>query len=456
MVNLLQSRGEPIEEVYAVEGTPLVTGPSAVLARAANPNAARLFYAWSMTAEAQQLNVEVGALRSVHPLVKDRPERKKLSDIKTLREDAAAVADQADDIKARYFKLLQGVIMRRRTLLGAAALLPFGAKVVSAAPPAETITPALIEAAKKEGKVSYYTAMDLSVAEPMAKAFEAKFPGIKVAVERTGAERLFNRLAQETASNIKRCDVVNSSDAAHFITWKREGWLQPYVTVDIAENVAPEMRDPDGTFVNQRTHLSTMAYHIGLVKPEDAPKGFNDLLDPKYAGKLVKGHPGYSGTIMTATHQIARELGWGYFEKLAKQKVMQVQSATEPPKKLEAGERAIAVDGSDYLFWMARERGVPIEVVYPVEGTPLIANPMAVFKAAPNPNAARLMFAWIMSGEGQEFIVNLSGQYPANLKVKAKAGRPPLSSIKTMREDPVEVEKMADEIKAKYARIFKV
>ena len=97
-----------------------------------------------------------------------------------------------------------------------------------------------------------------------------------------------------------------------------------------------------------------MAYNTSLVKPEDAPKGFNDLLDPKYAGKMVKGHPGYSGTIMTATHQIARELGWGYFEKLAKQKVMQVQSATEPPKKLEAGERAVAVDGSDYLFWMAQ------------------------------------------------------------------------------------------------------
>ena len=61
-----------------IEGTPLITGPSAVMARAPNPNAARLFYAWSMTAEAQQLNVDVGALRSAHPLVKDRPERKKL------------------------------------------------------------------------------------------------------------------------------------------------------------------------------------------------------------------------------------------------------------------------------------------------------------------------------------------------------------------------------------------
>ena len=346
--------------------------------------------------------------------------------------------------------------MRRRTFLAASALIPLGARVASAAPPAESITPALIEAARKEGKVTYYTAMDLSVAEPMAKAFEAKFPGIKVAVERTGAERLFNRLAQETASNIKRCDVVNTSDAAHVITWKRQDWLQPYVTVEIAENVDPDQRDVDGTFVNQRTHLSAMAYNSSLVKPEDAPKGFNDLLDPKYAGKLVKAHPGYSGTIMTATQQIARELGWGYFEKLAKQKVLQVQSATEPPKKLEAGERAIAVDGSDYLFWMSRERGAPIEVVFPVEGTPQISNPMAVFKAAPNPSAARLLFAWIMSGDGQEFIVNLSGQYPANKKVKAKAGRPALSSIKTLREDPAAVEKMADEIKTKYARTFKV
>jgi iron(III) transport system substrate-binding protein len=346
--------------------------------------------------------------------------------------------------------------MRRRTLIKTAALLPFGARVASAAPAAEAVTPALVEATRKEGKVSYYTAMDLSVAEPMAKAFEARYPGIKVSVERTGAERLFNRIAQENASNIRRADVVNTSDAAHVIVWKRQDWLQPYVTSDIAENVPAEQRDPDGTYTNQRTHLSTIAYNTSLVKPEDAPKGYNDLLDPKYVGKLVKGHPGYSGTIMTATQQTARALGWGYFEKLAKQKVLQVQSATEPPKKIEAGERAIAADGSDYLFWMAKERGAPIEVVHAVEGTPQISNPMAIFRWAPNPNAARLLIAWIMSAEGQAFIVDLSGQYPASKAVKAKTGRPPLASIKTWREDPAEVERTAEEIKAKYARLFKV
>jgi iron(III) transport system substrate-binding protein len=224
----------------------------------------------------------------------------------------------------------------------------------------------------------------------------------------------------------------------------------------MARDLPAEMVDPDGMYCNQRTHLSAIAYNTKLVAPADAPKGFNDLLDPKYAGKLVKGHPGYSGTIMTATQQIARELGWPYLEKLAKQKVLQVQSATEPPKRLEAGERAIAVDGSDYLFWLAKERGSPIEVVLAVEGTPQISNPMAVFKAAPNPNAARLLVSWIMSPEGQQFIVTLSGQYPANRQVKPKAGRPVLADVKTFREDPAAVEKQADQIKAQYARYFKV
>src|SRR5258708_38273303 len=124
--------------------------------------------------------------------------------------------------------------MRRRSLLKTAALLPFGARVVSAAPAAEPVTPAMIEAAKREGTVTYYTAMDLSVAEPLAKAFEAKYPGIKVKVERTGAGRLFNRNAQEAPSKIYRVDVVNSSDAAHFLPWKRDGWLAPFMSEAMA------------------------------------------------------------------------------------------------------------------------------------------------------------------------------------------------------------------------------
>ena len=119
-------------------------------------------------------------------------------------------------------------------------------KVLAAAPPATAITPELIAAAKKEGKLAYYTSIDLPIAEKIAKAFEAKFPGISVQVERTGAERVFQRIGQEYGSSIHAVDAVNSSDAAHFIVWKREGILQPFVPEDVAKYYKPEQSDADG------------------------------------------------------------------------------------------------------------------------------------------------------------------------------------------------------------------
>ena len=106
----------------------------------------------------------------------------------------------------------------------------------AAAPPPSAITPELIEAAKKEGKVIYYTSIDLPLAEKIAKAFEAKFPGVAVRVERSGAERIFQRIGQEYSANIHAVDVVNSSDAAQLIFWKREGMLAPFVPEDVAKH----------------------------------------------------------------------------------------------------------------------------------------------------------------------------------------------------------------------------
>src|SRR5262245_65152299 len=202
----------------------------------------------------------------------------------------------------------------RRDMLKAgtalAATTVFAEPIRAQAPPAEAVTPALIEAAKKEGKVVYYTSVDLPLAEKVAKSFEAKYPGISVRVERTGAERVFTRIAQEYGSNIHAVDVVNSSDAAHLIVWKRNGWLEPYVPEEVAQHFPAEHKDPDGTFASFRVYLCTMGYNTSLVKPEDAPKSFADLLQPKWAGKIVKAHPSYSGTILTATYQTARDVGW--------------------------------------------------------------------------------------------------------------------------------------------------
>src|SRR6267378_8216431 len=121
-------------------------------------------------------------------------------------------------------------LTRRDIIKGSAALglTAFATPLKAAAPEPVAITPSLIEAARKEAKVILYSAMDLPVGEKLGKAFEAKYPGVQVQIERSGSERLFQRIDQEFSSGIRAADVVNSSDASHFITWKRNGWLAPF------------------------------------------------------------------------------------------------------------------------------------------------------------------------------------------------------------------------------------
>jgi iron(III) transport system substrate-binding protein len=347
----------------------------------------------------------------------------------------------------------------RRELLagsGALALTVHASPLRAQAPAAATITPTLIEAAKKEGKVVFYTSIDLPLAERIAKAFEAKYPGVAVRVERSGAERIFQRIGQEYASRIHAVDIANSSDAAHFVAWKRDGLLAPYLPEDVAKHYPAEHKDPDGMFASFRTWVCIIAYNTNLVKAEDAPKSFADLLDPKWAGKMVKAHPGYSGTIMTATYQMSRDLGWPYFEKLAKQRIMQVQSSADPPKKLALGERAVMADGNEYNVFQLKEGGQAVEPVYATEGSPLIVGPNGIFKNAPNPNAARLFQNYCFSAECQQLIVDVGGLRSLHPLVKEKPGRRPWKDVKTMKDDPVAVEKMGEEIKTRYSQLFKV
>ena len=348
---------------------------------------------------------------------------------------------------------------RRDVLVGSGALAAgasFSTRVLSAPPPATPVTPELIAAAKKEGKVVWYTSIDLKVSQEVAQRFEAKYPGVKVQVERTGAERILQRIGQEYQSNIHAADVVNSSDASHLAYWKEQGWLAPYVPEDVAKFYPPEHKDADGMYASFRIFLCIIAYNTSLVKKDEAPKSFADLLKPEWKSKIVKAHPGYSGTILTATFQTARDLGWGYFEKLAQQHVLQVQSASVPPKKLELGERAVQADGVEYLIFKEKESGQPVEPVYASEGTPLIVGPNGIFKAAPNPNAARLFESYCFTAECQQVNIDTGGLRSAHPQTKEKAGRTPLKDIKLMKDDAVGVLKNAAAVKAHYVKLFHV
>src|SRR5262249_15401763 len=271
--------------------------------------------------------------------------------------------------------------LSRRDMLKASTVLAAGAAfaepLAAAAPEPTPPSAAMIQGARKEGTLAFYTAMELPLAEGLSKAFEAKYPGIKVRVKRSGAERVFQRIGKEEEIRIHEVDVVCSTDAGHFVRWRREGLLAPFLPEDAAKHLPPEQIGAEGMYATAFASLSPIGYNTNLVKPEEAPTTFADLLDPRWRGKLVKGTPDYSGPIFTATFALARDLGWSYFERLAQQKVVQVQSSRDPPNRLARGESAVQADGARSELLLLRERGAPVEVVYAGEGTPLIIAPSA-------------------------------------------------------------------------------
>jgi iron(III) transport system substrate-binding protein len=135
---------------------------------------------------------------------------------------------------------------------------------------------------------------------------------------------------------------------------------------------------------------------------------------------------------------------------------MQVQSSTDPPKKLALGERAVMADGNEYGVVLLKEAGQPVEPVYPTEGTPTISGPTAIFATAPHPSAARLFQAWLHTRETQQFFADYTAQYSAHAQVESKPGRRKISDLKLMKEDPAGVEAAAEDIKTRYAKLFRV
>jgi iron(III) transport system substrate-binding protein len=340
-------------------------------------------------------------------------------------------------------------LTRKRMLGLTAAGLAAGPRLASAA---ANVVPDVAKA-KAEGTVVFYTSVDVGVAERVARDFQSKY-GIKVQVERTGSERVFQRIGQEYGSNVHAVDVVNSSDASHFLVWKKNGWLASVPLEEIERYWPPQYRDPDAQYATWRATLSPIAYNSSLVKPNDAPRHWADLLEPRWKGKIVKAHPSYSGSEMTADYELIKAFGWGYLQKLAQQGIMQVQSSTEPPKVLARGEQPIMAGGNEYVVFQVQQQGSPLVLVYPTEGTPFETSPAAVMKAAPHPNAARLFYAYLFQKDTQQMLVDAGGLRSVRPGIKEPANRVPITRIRLFHDDPAGILASSDQIKARYAQYF--
>lgn len=335
----------------------------------------------------------------------------------------------------------------RRMLLGIAFLAGIAAAGLAAA------QDALVEAARKEGKVVWYTSIAVRTAETVAKMFEQAYPGIKVEVHRTGSQRVLQRVMQELTANIKNADIIHTSDAGHFVLLKSKNLLMKYTPKGV-DAFPAGFKDPDGYHYGLRATITTIAYNTKSVPAAEAPKTWKDLLDPKWKGKLVTAHPGYSGIIATHVLALSHMLGWDYFQALAKNNVMIVQSAVDPAGIVASGERLVAVNGGEYTFYQTKKKGNPLEIVYPKEGVPLIVSPSAIAAFAPHPNAAKLFSDYTFGREVQQVLADSQGLYTGHPDVTYPADKPKLKDLKLLPADPAELAKRSDEIKKRFVEFF--
>jgi iron(III) transport system substrate-binding protein len=321
---------------------------------------------------------------------------------------------------------------------------------LSTASPAQD---ARVAAARTEGKVVWYTSLELSSAERVAKMFEAAYPGIKVDVHRTGSQRILQRVMQELQAGIKNVDVVHTSDAGHFVLLKAKKLLAQHTPPGV-ERFPSGFKDRDGYYYGLRATVNVIAYNTTAVSAAEAPRTWKDLLDPKWKGKLVTAHPGYSGVIATHVLALVHLHGWDYFKALAANRVMLVQSAVDPAGVVASGERLVAANGGDYVFYKQKKKGAPLEIVYPKEGVPLVVSPTAITAFAPHPTAARLFTDYSFSREVQQALADSEGLYTGHPEVKYPADKPKLSDLKLLQVDPEELEKRNEEIKKRFVEFF--
>jgi ABC-type Fe3+ transport system substrate-binding protein len=284
-------------------------------------------------------------------------------------------------------------------LAGLAAVVAFGTAPARAA----GADAALVAAATKEGNLVWYSTLIVNqITRPLALAFEKKYPGIKVQYSRAPSTDVALKITSEARAGRMQADVFDGTNT--ILPLQDAGLVQPYL-VESAKNYAPEYRDPNGLWTTMNVYFLTTAYNTDLVKGADIPKTFDDLLNPKWAGKMAwttdptsAGVPGFIQNILAAKGQ---EKGMAYLERLAALKPVNVPASQRVVlDKVISGEVPIGLMIFNHHVAISAAKGAPVAWVRmePLVGS---ANLISIVKGAPHPNAAKLFLEYVLSDEGQ-------------------------------------------------------
>jgi ABC-type Fe3+ transport system substrate-binding protein len=277
----------------------------------------------------------------------------------------------------------------------------------------------LIEGAKKEGKISFYTGLIVDqVVRPVKAAFEKEYPFVQVEFFRGNAERLAQKMLAEYQAKRYDVDVVSGSATSTIV--QRAGFMQRFYSPHLAEYPA-ELKDPKGFWGSTNVYFMTLGYNTRSVKAADLPKSYEDLLNPRWKGQMMwstsrgSGAPQFIGNIFVAMGQ---EAGKAYLQKLKQQNIAKsTASARQILDMVIAGEYPIAIQIFNHHAYISKTAGAPVDW-QPLEPVTATNNTIGVAKNAPHPYAAMLFIDFVLSKQGQK-VFQASNYLPAHPEVPA-------------------------------------
>ncbi len=264
-------------------------------------------------------------------------------------------------------------------------------------------SPELIAAAKKEGRLVYYTANFAEVEQEVIKAFNKRFPEIKVEMVRAPGGQLITRVKTEAAAGKLAADVIDHSDRALMIGLV--DLFQDYAPPNAADYRTDALISPK--LWPRATIAWSIAYNTALVK--NPPKTWMDLTKPEYAnkqiGQVIAASGGTTWTRIMFERQV---LGEDYWKKQAATTPVLFPSGAPTSDSLVRGEISIAPLLYNIVYTKMKE-GAPVKIFFPPEGAPVNPYASGVPKTAKSPNAAKLFLNWNLSVEGQTFMIKELG-----------------------------------------------
>jgi len=305
-----------------------------------------------------------------------------------------------------------------------------------------------LAAAKREGKIVWYTSVPIETAQKIANLFEQK-NGIKVELFRSGGSNILRRFQQEADGGKVFVDVLTHSEPAAARVMTKKGLFVSFKATDF-DKVPAEVKDPNGYHVAQRLNVMAIYLRDDKVPAADRPKRWADLTQPKYKGKMVMADPSFTSLLVTITGMLAKTQGWGFFEKLRENDILLVQGNQQVSDMVKRGERAIAVGADAAYVGEVKKSGLPVSTLYPEDGAFIIPSPSSVVKNSPNPNAAKAFADFMLSKTVQELFPQ-EHLYSARIDVPGPEGNPPLSDIKTQPVDYDYIEAESTRIKRRFA-----